>query len=152
MRPILTPFSRNCARQALSKADPAWRLRGRTLAALALLVGAQVLIRIVPLPRWRSRLGLAGECLIHQRIEARRLAVHVERAAARLPWGALCLPQAIALSMLLKNKGIPHQVVIAIRPSGQRGQADSLHAWVDCGGITVLGALAGPWHELARLP
>ena len=96
--------------------------------------------------------GLAGAAAPHRQSEARRLAIHVERAAARLPWGALCLPRAIALSALLKNRNIPHQVVIAIRPAGQRGEADALHAWIDCGGIVVLGALEGPWHELARLP
>jgi len=104
----------------LSRTDSTWRLRGRTLAALVLIVGAQALIRIAALPR--------------------------------LPWGALCLPQAIALSILLKYSDIPHHLVIAIRPAGQRGQADALHAWIDCGGTVVLGALAGPWHELARLP
>jgi hypothetical protein len=136
----------------LSRTDSTWRLRGRTLAALVLIVGAQALIRIAALPRWRRRLGLAGECTAAQQDEARRLAIHVERAAARLPWGALCLPQAIALSIMLKYSDIPHDLVIAIRPAGQRGQADALHAWIDCGGTVVLGALAGPWHELARLP
>lgn len=143
---------RSCARRALSKPESAWRLRARTLAAMALLVAAQIMVRIVPLARWRGWLGLAGAAAPHRQSEARKLAIHVERAAARLPWGALCLPRAIALSALLKNRNIPHQVVIAIRPAGQRGEADALHAWIDCGGIVVLGALEGPWHELARLP
>ena len=119
---------------------------------MVLLVGAQALIRIVPLGRWRGLLGLAGECLPHQQIEARRLAVHVERAACRLPWGALCLPQAMALSIMLKRRHIPHQLVIAIRPPGRRDDADALHAWVACGTTIVIGALDGPWHEVARMP
>lgn len=53
---------------------------------------------------------------------------------------------------MLKNKNISHQMIIAIRPAGQREGADALHAWVECGGNIVLGALDGPWHELARLP
>lgn len=136
----------------MSRVEPPWRLRARTLTAMALLVGAQALIRIVPLGRWRGRLGLAGECSPLQQIAARRLAVHVERAAGRLPWGALCLPRAMTLSVMLKSRGIPHQLVIAIRPPGLRGEADVLHAWVDCSGTIVIGALDGPWHEVARMP
>ena len=119
---------------------------------MALLIWAQILIRVVPLARWRGWLGLGGEAAPADLIAARRLAVHVERAAARLPWGARCLPQAIALGIILKNKNIPHQMIIAIRPAGQREAADALHAWVECGSNIVLGALDGPWHELARLP
>ena len=136
----------------MPQADSPWRLRARTLTAMALLVSAQALIRIVPLGRWRGRLGLAGECLPQQQIAARRLAVHVERAASRLPWGALCLPQAMALSVMLKRRHIPHQLVIAIRPPGRRDDADALHAWVACGPTIVIGALDGPWHEVARMP
>lgn len=119
---------------------------------MGLLVGAQALIRIVPLARWRGWLGLAGTASPADRIAARRLAVHVERAASRLPWGALCLPQAVSLSIMLKKKNIPHHLIVAIRPAGQREAADALHAWVECAGTIVLGALDGPWHELARLP
>ncbi len=136
----------------MSQAESPWRLRARTLSAMVLLAGAQALIRIVPLGRWRGRLGLVGECRPDQQVAARRLAVHVERAASRLPWGALCLPQAMALSVMLKSRGIPHQLVIAIRPPGLRGEADALHAWVDCCGAIVIGVLDGPWHEVARMP
>lgn len=134
-------------------AESAWTLRARTLSALTLLVAAQAAIRVVSFACWRARLGLAGSATPGQQDAARRLAVHVTRAAARLPWGAKCLPQAVALSWLLRRRAVPHTLVIAARPPGQREPGgDTLHAWVECGGPIVIGELPGPWHVLARLP
>jgi len=120
---------------------------------MALLLAAQAAIRAVPFARWRARLGLAGAASPGQQSEARRLAVHVARAAGRLPRGAKCLPQAIALSWQLSHRAVPHTLVIAARAPNQReAGGDTLHAWVECGDRIVLGELPGAWHVVARMP
>lgn len=138
---------KGCLRQA-----EAWRLRRRTLHAMVLLCRARLLVALVPLARWRGSLGLDGEGAGGRESgrEARRLALHVERAAARLPFETKCLARAMALSWLLRARAIPHALVIAARPRAARGGDDALHAWVEQGGAIVLGELPGPWLEMLR--
>lgn len=116
---------------------------------MALLCLARLLIAAVPLRIWRrhlgGRAGARGDSA-----QARRLAVHVARAAWRLPVAGKCLPQAMALSWQLRARGIAHEVVIAVRPAAQRGSGDDLHAWLACDAELVLGALPGPWVPLHR--
>jgi len=117
---------------------------------MVLLCRARLLVAMVPLARWRGTLGLAGEARDDDGGEARRLAIHVERAAARLPFHTKCLVRAMALSWLLRPRAIPHALVIAVRPQAARGGDDDLHAWIEHGGRIVLGDLPGPWLEVAR--
>ena len=173
----------------------AWHLRGRTLQAMVLLCLARLLIQMLPFRWWRGTLGSlahrAGEpsCADSQpgpdgsllaapetgpAHAARRLAVHVERAAARLPFATKCLPRAMALGWLLRRAGIGYALKFAARPTtgpqattGRQAttgdqataggpaplglQNDSLHAWVEVGEITVIGALPGPWLVVLTL-
>lgn len=126
-------------------------MRARTAEAAVRLVAARLRVARGGFGHWRDRLGLAGQAAGDQLAEAHRLARHVDRAAGRLPIKLLCLPRAMALSAMLRRRALPHEVVIAARPRGARGGEDDLHAWVECGGETVLGALPGPWAELQRL-
>jgi len=82
---------------------------------------------------------------------ARRLAADVEWAAKRMPGTVKCLPQAMALSWMLRRRGIVHAAIIAVRPNSLRGSPDDLHAWIEVGGQRVIGDLPGPWVETLRL-
>jgi GNAT superfamily N-acetyltransferase len=136
----------------LSAARP-WQRRARTVEAIALLLLARILVAVVPFARWRGRLGWSGEASTAQFELARLLAAHVEFAAARLGLPLKCLPRAMALSWMLRRRGIAHRLIVAARPQAERdGVADALHAWVECRGETVLGKLDGPWIELLNLP
>jgi hypothetical protein len=117
---------------------------------MALLCWARFLVEWVPLPRWRSTLGLAEETG-RPPDEAWRLAGEVERAAARLPFATRCLPRAMALSWGLRKAAIGHALVIAARPATLRDDADALHAWVEIDGTRLIGDLPGPWIEIMRL-
>jgi hypothetical protein len=57
----------------------------------------------------------------------------------------------MALSWMLRGKGIGHSTVIAVRPADMRNAHDSLHAWVEVDGATILGELPGPWVVMLRL-
>lgn len=119
---------------------------------MALLVLARALVRFVRFDAWRSRLGWSGNADLDQHDTARRLARHVERAAIRLPGTSRCLPQAMALSWMLRTAKVPHSVAVMVRPKAARGGADDLHAMVNCRGQIVLGNIAGPWIETLVLP
>lgn len=129
-----------------------WHLRARTAEAMAGLAAAKAVIALVPLARWRNRFGRAGTASADQLAEARQLAAHVRRGAARLPIPAKCLPQALALSWMLRRRRIAHRLTIAVRPTEARSSSDNLHAWIEMDGVIVLGELPGPWLALFNLP
>ena len=112
---------------------------------------ARGLVTLVPLRLWRGQLGLAGDASAPLLDRAVRLARHVERAAARLPFPSKCLPQAMALSWMLRRRGIAHTLIFAVRPPEMRGAADALHAWVEVAGKRLIGDLPGPWIVSLRL-
>jgi hypothetical protein len=125
---------------------------------MALLCVAQVLVKRVPLRWWRWTLGRVANAEGGRQGAARvarRLAVHVERGAARLPFATKCLPQAMALCWLLRLAGIGYALKIAARPATVRAAAlamgDDLHAWVESDSTIVLGALPGPWLVVLTL-
>lgn len=129
-----------------------WRLRARTLEAMVGLVAARAVIAMVPLPRWRGCFGLGGAPGADALAQARALAAHVRRGAGRLPHSSKCLPQALALSWMLRRRRIAHRLTIAARPTEMRGAGDDLHAWIELDGVIVLGELPGPWMALFILP
>lgn len=61
----------------------------------------------------------------------------VTRAARHVPFGAVCLPQAMAAKAMLARRGIPGVIHFGTR----RGEALSLaaHAWLDAAGVEVTG-------------
>ena len=139
------------AKQASLNSAETWRLRRRTLRAMVALGRAQMEVSFVPMRVWRNSVGLEGQASSEELAEARRLARHVERAAMRLPFRTKCLPQAIALSRMLRRQAIAHEIVLAVRPAQLRQEEDSLHAWLEVAEEILLGNLPGPWHETARL-
>lgn len=129
-------------------------MRWRLLVAEALgwLILARLLVAGPRLGRWRRWLGpVAAQPLAEAPNAADRcLAAAVERAAARLPGGARCLPRAMALHWMLRRRTRPSQLVIATLPGSKRGGLDSLHAWIETGGEILIGALDQPFQPLVR--
>ncbi len=122
---------------------------------MAMLCRARLLVAWVPFDRWLNSLGTAANGGVSSSSDtpekARRLAAHVEWAAARLPFATKCLPRAMALSWMLRRKGIGHEVVLAARPAHLRDSGDTLHAWVEVDRQRIIGDLPGPWLETLRL-
>jgi len=120
---------------------------------MATLCGARLAVAILPFSWWRVTLGgtVHSPSADDEIARARCLAGHVEWAAKLLPFATKCLPRAMALSWILRSRGIAHCVIFAVRPAEQRGSDDQLHAWVDIAGQTIIGELPGPWVETLRL-
>jgi len=132
----------------LSKPDR-WAGRTRTARAIGLLGLARLTVALVPFKRWSHSLGLAlGKKAF---ADAERLASQVEWAAQRSPFPVKCLPRAMALSWLLRAKGISHAVVFGVRPAELRKSDDPLHAWVEIDNKILIGDLPGPWLQTLRL-
>ncbi len=130
-----------------------WRSRLHTAWAVAALCWARLVVAILPFNKWSGTLGgtdKGGDGDVAA-AGARRFAAHVEWAAKLLPFSTKCLPRAMALSWILRSRRIDHCVVFAVRPAGQRGFDDQLHAWVEIAGERIIGDLPGPWAETLRL-
>jgi hypothetical protein len=67
--------------------------------------------------------------------EAARVGWAVDTAARVLPWKPVCLPQAIAATLLLKRRGIVSTLYLGVDPT----RALDAHAWVRVGEVTVTG-------------
>ncbi|MDR7100880.1 lasso peptide biosynthesis B2 protein [Croceicoccus sp. BE223] len=138
------------------------RTRLRTLEAMTFLALARLLIRFVPFARWSRWLGESGPVPTSPASEnaadpgtaslpatVRACVAAVRRASWRLP-ASLCLPQAMALQWMLARRGADSAVIIGFLPLGARNSPDALHAWVELGGVTILGDSGGAHASLLQ--
>lgn len=75
----------------------------------------------------------------------------VTRAARHVPFGAVCLPQAMAAKAMLARRGIGSVMHFGT----MRGEALSLsaHAWLDAAGVEVTGyPVEARFTEIACIP
>jgi hypothetical protein len=124
-----------------------WQGRFHTAKAMAQLLLAMLLVRFVPMRIWRGHLGSlidVASAPSHPpdratlKIASART-LHVIRAADYFPFTVKCLPRAIVLQWQLRRIGIGSQLVIAMLKAGRSGALDPYHAWVELGGVMVLG-------------
>ena len=142
MGPVLTRWRRTLGCLAT---DPGYLFHAFSLV-LAVRVGLW-LLPVRTIGRLLSRLtgnqrGL-GDPLVPDRV-----ARAVQRVSRVVP-GATCLTQALAAQVLLERRGLPTRLRIGIR---DRSQAMQAHAWLESGGMTVIGgAPSGEWTPLLTI-
>ncbi len=119
------------------------RQAARLEAWLALLI-ARLAIAIFPYRWWHSRLaGIGADRPAADDIgldEVRRaigIGRLVRRTARRVPFSALCLPQAIAARLMLRHRGIETQIYYGARSGDERPVR--LHAWLMLGEHCLTG-------------
>lgn len=126
-----------------------WRERALLLEASAQLIAARLRIRILPFKAIARDLGTfvpPGDPRISacradapeaQHRTARQIGWAVTRAAAHVPFEAVCLPQAMAAHAMLKRRGIDSAVHFGARRSTDK--PIDAHAWLDAAGVEVTG-------------
>lgn len=136
-------------------------LRAETIASLA---WARLLIRFVPFRWWRTTLGPLGhpdstastaDLPPESELRALQIGRFVTRMADRVPFEAVCLPQAMAARWMLARRGIATQIVIGSHKGEATGNLLQVHAWLLAGRETVTGkdesglyqAFAGQEHK-----
>lgn len=77
----------------------------------------------------------------------RQLGHAVARTLRVLPANSRCLMQSLVLTKLLVRRGIPTQLVIAVRP----GESFAAHAWIEHMGQALLPPGAAPYGQLVTL-
>ncbi|WP_284124998.1 lasso peptide biosynthesis B2 protein [Parerythrobacter aestuarii] len=81
---------------------------------------------------------------------ARSIGRSVRATAALTPWESVCLPQAMAASVLLKLRGVPHCVHFGLAPGEQTPEAAPMkaHAWIVAGDRVVTGGPVLPEYRI----
>ena len=118
------------------------RRRKAALEAAAWLALACVLVRHVPMRRWRGSVNAPVACA---GAPAARLALGrdvgrmVRRVARRATFlDAACLPRAIAAQWMLRRRQVPSRLVFGVRPAAC-GRRNRYHAWLTVDGERILG-------------
>ena len=126
--------------------------RALALEAAVWLTLARLLVRHVPMRYWCSYLeaatgGGAGDGGRQSR--GRAVGRLVRRVARRLPFEALCLPQAMAALWMLRLRGVSGRLWIGVRQMAP-GRPLDYHAWLTVDGESVIGGR--PARACAPLP
>ncbi len=119
------------------------------MAEASLLLGvSRLLVLFVPFGRWRKSLGVisaqpeqsgsSAPVDAPTQIRARAIGRQVTRAAHKVPFRAVCLPQAMAARWMLARRGIETQLYIGAR-RGDEGKAYAFHAWLMLGEDCLTG-------------
>ena len=121
------------------------------LEAVPLLLLARLLVKYVPMRRWRHRLSTVEEPVgppPEGRRLGRKVARVVRRVARHVPFRAVCLPQAMAAQWMLRRRGIPSRLFFGARrrlrpetvlPEDGLASGMDFHAWLTVGDACVLG-------------
>ena len=135
------------------------RQRALLVEASLQLAWARVVLLVLPFRRLAARLGElsspAGTAASRAPDPAAAVARDVRWAMAcaarHVPFGAVCLPQAIAAKKMLARRGVKGVLHFGVaRPREAAGSLEA-HAWVDAAGIEVSGyPVASRFTELAR--
>ncbi|MBV7259709.1 lasso peptide biosynthesis B2 protein [Erythrobacter crassostreae] len=113
--------------------------------ATIMLAAARFLIKFVPFRYWRKWLGDVAESSgpFHQNEKldpdrARFVGIWVRRAAGKVPFDAVCLPQAMAGRWMLKRRGLAGRITIGARANDDDRNA-LFHAWLMHGDQCLTG-------------
>ncbi len=118
------------------------RQQAVALEATAWLTLAYVLVRHIPMRRWRGRLnGSFAEAPDPPgwRRPTRAVGRMVRRVARRLPFDAACLPRAMAMQWMLRRRGVCSRLVFGARRT-EPDRPNAYHAWLTVEGEPVMGA------------
>ena len=155
---------RNAAQRSLRRlvrfARVGHRRRAVLIEAVAWLLLARLSLIFVSFPRLARQLGTfvaptdarAQHATSDDKQDQARVAEEVgwavTRAARHVPFGAVCLPQAMAARVMLKRRGIDSVLHFGAR-IGLDKPIDA-HAWLDAAGVEVTGyPVANTFAEIA---
>ena len=109
--------------------------------AAVLLALARFLVMFVPMRRWRHRIATARQERLLVPPLARKVAWVVRKVADFVPFGAACLPQALAAQWMLRWRGVASQLMVGVRreATADRAAGRFYHAWLQVGDQCVIG-------------
>ncbi|GAA4035775.1 lasso peptide biosynthesis B2 protein [Parerythrobacter jejuensis] len=124
--------------------------------ALLLLGAARFAILIFPFRWYAWTLGAsidnqtAPGISPAQRVRARSIGRSVRASASVTPWQSVCLPQALAASVLLRAGGVPFISTFGLKPGDKDVAQEPMlaHAWITTGDLVVTGGPVDPGYRV----
>ncbi len=135
--------------------------KAMAVEAATLLLLARLVVKYVPFGRYKKWMITGGETVAGglpdgnpqlpagprirptEHAVARKVGRAVRGVAERVPFEAVCLPQAMAAQWMLRRRGLSSRLVIGVRR--RPGKDLELHAWLLSDGRGVVG------HEEAEM-
>jgi hypothetical protein len=115
------------------------------LEAVFLLGVARFLVWALPFKYWVKLIGQPmSTSLVYDQVkmsnQARlRIAWAVKSAAYRVPWQAVCLPQAMAAKWMLGFRGQSSKLYLGVKSDPQNKGKLAAHAWLECAEQYITG-------------
>lgn len=128
------------------------------LEAAVLLGFARLLVWALPFKYWVKLVGQpmsTSNAYERQQINPKslsRIQWAVKSAAYRVPWQAVCLPQAMVVKWMLGFRGQRSKLCLGLKADGLRADPQqnnklAAHAWLDCGPETTDNTIIGKAEE-----
>lgn len=120
------------------------------LEALAWLCWVKMLLAVAPF-RWIApRLGqsmteTSGSITAEERELALRISWAVQAVARHVPFGFVCLPQAISAKWMLRHRRLPATLYLGLRQSEALNL--TAHAWLRAGDKILTGQAESSSHQ-----
>lgn len=116
-----------------------------SLETSLMLAVARFLIKFIPFRYWRWTLGDFENSVnghvnteVFNPVRAAYIGRWVRRTAQKMPFEAVCLPQAMACRWMLARRGLPSKVFIGAKK--EKNKQDTLfHAWLMHGELCLTG-------------
>lgn len=136
-------------KQFLARSGPERRL---FVEALIELCRAKTLVRAMPFRRLAPTFGrpqaeTAGAIAPGDRAIAVQVSWAVQCAARHVPFGFVCLPQAVAAQRMLRRRGIASTLYLGVAPDRKKPDAIAAHAWLRAGDKIVTGEREAAAHR-----
>lgn len=144
-----------------------WRQRLILIEAGLGLLAAVLSVKLIPFRRlaaWSSRPLPSGKAMPPVTADPDTLRADpdfrtawqtgrlVAIAARKVPFKAVCLPQALVGQGMLRRRGVPTEIVYGVKRQAPGGGIEA-HAWLEYRGQGFLGHEVAPAHtEIARFP
>ena len=113
----------------------------RALEAAVALIAAAVIVRFVPIGIWRRLSGSKAPTVAGTVPDVRIALVRaaVDHAERRLGRSFKCLPRAMAMTAMLRRRGIASSLIIGVSERAEGADPRRLHAWVETNGEVAIG-------------
>ncbi|WP_271438360.1 lasso peptide biosynthesis B2 protein [Pontixanthobacter luteolus] len=113
--------------------------------AAVLLAYARLLVRFVPLSKWRKEIavsrrsgdGGAPRMGGQRRDDAKLVRRTIKRVGRNVPVEFVCLPQALTARWMLSRRNVPTELLLGTRFSAEENR--EFHAWLKAGDFMVTG-------------
>ena len=119
------------------------------LEAAVLFAGVRAALLVVPFRTLRHVHGRVSRGAARTGDDPRSVGWAVQAVALRLSSRPSCLLQALVADFMLRRRGFESTILFGVRRPQRQGL--DAHAWVECDGHVVVGALdeLGDYHRLA---